>query len=136
MYRLLIAVAGFLLAGLSSCTEATQRSPEETTKAFLSHFKNRDYDAAKKLASQETDRTVGMIKQLMTINEEMKREMPENLITKEFDPNTDFTYSCKEEGQTASCQCCEPSSEECMTINLIQENGQWVVHQPKENNIE
>ena len=125
-----------LFWALSSCGSATKRSPEETTKAFLSHFKEKDFEAAKKYASRDTDQTLDAIGQLAGIAQELGQSTGANLITKDMDLNTDLTYQCTEEGDKATCECCPNGTEICVPIQLIRENGQWVVHQAKETELQ
>lgn len=125
-----------ITALLTSCGNTSSRSPEDTTKQFLSHLAKEDYEGAKAYASRDTDKTLDAIGRLKGILTELDKEPGQNIITKDLDFTKDVTYVCAEEGNKATCKCCEATTDNCTTIELLNENGQWVVHQPKETNVE
>lgn len=125
-----------VLALLTSCGNTNNRTPEETTKRFFSLMAEEDYEGAKAYASRDTDKTLDAISKLKGIFNNLEEEPGQNIITKDLDFTKDVTYTCTEEGNKASCQCCDTTTENCTTIELLNENGVWVVHQPKETNVE
>ena len=125
-----------MLAFIASCENANQLTPEETTKQFLTLMADEDFEGAKKYASKETDKTLEAIGKLKGIFNDLDKEPGENLITKDVNLQEDITYVCAEEGDSANCQCCEKNTDKCTTIQLVKENGQWVVHQSKESELE
>lgn len=124
-----------ILGIFASCDNTNNRTPEETTQLFLSLMADKDYEGAKTYASRETDKALDAIGHLQGIFSNLKQQPGQNLITKDLNLTEDITYTCTEEGNQASCQCCEKATEACTTIKLLNENGQWVVHQPKETEV-
>lgn len=136
MFKPFYTLAFFaVLVLFTSCDNTNNRTPEETTQLFLSLMADKDFKGAKTYASRETDQALDAIGQLQGIFSNLKQQPGQNLITKDLDLTEDITYTCIEEGNKASCECCEKATKACTTIKLLTENGQWVVHQPKETEI-
>ena len=125
-----------VLSLLTSCGNTNNRTPEETTKRFFELMAKEDYDGAKAFASRDTDKTLDAIDRLKGIFNNLEEEPGQNIITKNLDFTKDVTYTCTEEGNKATCKCCDTTTDTCTTIELLTENGTWVVHQPKETSIE
>jgi hypothetical protein len=109
------------------------RSPEETCEEFFDKLADKEYEAAKKYTSGATDAYLDLLKEGMNIFAEMNQAGQNFKGLAQVDDEDNLTYNCTVEGDQATCACTHKSNETLSyNFNLIKENGQWVIHQPKE----
>jgi hypothetical protein len=134
-YTLLIALLAFLLA---SCGAGNNnRTPEKTCAEFITKLANKDYAAAKKYTSAATDPYLDFLTKGAGIFSQMNQEGNNFQALVQVDDANKLNYSCTVKGDDALCNCAQQEDEtKAFTLNLIRENGQWVVHQPKETTVE
>ncbi len=132
MKYLLLAVLGVLF--WSSCESGEGiRTPEETCEEFVDKLADKEFDAAKKYTSGVTDQYLDFLKQGMGIFKEMNQPGNNFKALAEVQDEDQFTYTGSVDGDKATCQCTSKANKDVsLSFKLIKENGQWVIHQPKE----
>ncbi|MGH1337100.1 MAG: hypothetical protein ACRBFS_13330 [Aureispira sp.] len=122
----------------NSCgTGEESRSPEQTCEAFMTKLAAKEYDKAKKFTSRETDPYLDLLTKGAEIFSRMNQEGNNfQAITTVKDANK-LAYTCTTTERTATCNCAHQEDNTLsFSFELIQENGQWVIHQPKETSVE
>lgn len=124
----------------SSCestgTEDTPRSPEETIKSFIAKIKANEFEAAKEFTSARTDPAMDFMKKHFEMLKEMGKEDQTNPLFRDLDVSQDLVIKCTTKDDKTTCECCEDITGNCQNVAVIQENGKWLVDQPKESNVE
>lgn len=129
---------GLLL--LNSCestgTETNKGSAEETMNSFIEKVTAKDYEGAKEFASDRTDITLETLKRAEIISKEINKEGENKMSFRGVDFSQKITVKCTTKEDKTTCECCEEITGNCQNIAVIQENGKWLVDQPKESNVE
>lgn len=140
MKNIVYLVLLFSLYLLSSCestgTETNTGSPEETMNSFIEKVTAKDYEGAKEFASNRTDKSLESLKLAQGMFEEIGKEDQNKMSFQGVDFSQKITVKCSTKEGKAICECCEEITGNCQNIALIQENGKWLVDQPKESNVE
>jgi len=127
MRNLRILLLVFLaLVGLTACA----KKPEPVAKAFFKALENQDFEAAKKLSTQEGQQLLSLIQSLTeNVSEEQKAELLNTkyqvLDTIVDGDNATVTYERWEADS--------PESKESLTIQLKKIDGDWKVHFVKDD---
>jgi len=120
----------------SSGTEESVRSPEETIKSFIDKVKANEFEAAKEFTSAKTDPAMDFMKNHFEMLKKMGKEDQTNPLFRDLDVSQDLAIKCTTKDEKTSCECCEDITGNCQTLAVIQENGKWLIDQPKESNVE
>lgn len=138
MKNILFIALLFSLYTLSSCettgSSGVQGSPEETMNSFIEKVTANDFEGAKAFASNRTDQTLDALKQAQSMFKDMNKENTMSFGQVDFSQKIEVT--CKTTDNKATCDCCEEITGNCKSIRLAQENGKWLVDEPKESNVE
>lgn len=110
---MIIGIAAFFGLLLSSCQ--SKNSPEYVADKFLTHLSNGEFEEASEYATEETGQMLSMA---ATFAGEMMEER---------EKHEDLT--CEIEGDKAKCTY--TVGEEIDTIDLVKQDGKWLVHQEK-----
>lgn len=134
-YLFLLLFFGVLL---SSCgANEDNRSPEQTCEGFMTKLANKEFDKAKKFTSRETDPYMDLLTKGAGIFSQMNQEGNNFQAITSIDDASQLTYDCKTTEKKATCSCVHQEDKAfSLSLALIQENGQWVIHQPKETTVE
>lgn len=97
--------------------------PKEVATKFLTHINAMEFEEAKQYGTKETGELLDMLKGFAAMGgEEQKPE------------NTSFEIKdVKEEGDTATVTYRSEGSEEDETLNLVKQDGKWLVNISKED---
>jgi hypothetical protein len=130
----------FSFSLFSSCestgAETNKSSAEKTMKSFIEKVTAKDFDGAKEFASNRTDKTLETLKRAQIMFKEMNKEDQNKMSFRGVDFNQKVTVKCTTKDDKTTCECCEEITGNCQNIAVIQENGKWLVDQPKESNVE
>lgn len=130
----------FSLYLFSSCestgTEGVKGSPEETMKSFIAKVKANDFEGAKAFTSKRTDPVMDFMKTRIDMLKQMGKEDQINALFGGLDISQNVSIKCTTKDNKTTCECCEEITGNCQSIAVIQENGKWLVDQPKESNVE
>lgn len=123
---------------LGSCDEnGNARTPEETCEEFMDKLADKEYEAAKKYTSGTTDPYLDLLTQGAEVFKMMNQEGNNFQALNRVEDEDNLNYNCTIEGEKATCNCTHKEDKDfSFSFNLIQENGQWVIHQPKETTVE
>lgn len=130
-----------LLIGLtiiSSCEEdGKKRSPQQTCEKFLNKIGKKEFDAAKKYTSRATDPYMDLLTTGTNIFTQMNQKGNNFQAITTIEDENMLTYNCTTTGEKSICKCIHKDNKDIsFAFHLIQENGQWVIHQPKETTVE
>jgi hypothetical protein len=120
IFSILMGVA--LIASLSSCGGSDEKAVAEK---FLNHLNKMEYDEAKALGTKETGEFLDMMKQLSAMGGEAAKEAAakkEPVKIKDSKVEGDkavVTYCCDDKGADA-------------TVNMVKQDGKWLVEMKKE----
>jgi hypothetical protein len=112
-YLMIFGMAAFFGLTLSSCQ--SKNTPEYVADKFLTHLSNGEFEEASKYATEQTGQLLSMAAAFAGDMME-DREKHENL-------------SCEIEGDKAKCTY--TVGDEIDTIDLVKQDGNWLVHQDK-----
>jgi hypothetical protein len=112
----------FLALLCSSCAG----SPDNAANAFMEAVKQGDYEAAKEVSTSDTHKMISLLEMASKLGDQEDLDKLKN---------TQTNCSCAVEGDKANCDCCEPDApkKECVPLNLVQQEGEWLVDMSKEN---
>lgn len=134
-YTFLITLFAILLGSCN--TGNNNRTPEKTCEEFITKLANKEYAAAKKYTSGATDPYLDFLTKGAGIFSQMNQEGNNFQALVQVEDASTLSYSCTTEGDDAQCNCSHQANETLsFSLSLIRENGQWVVHQPKETTAE
>ena len=122
---------------LYSCTSTntTEGSPEDAMSGFIEKITTQDYQGAKEYTSNETDKVLDFMEKRVQMLKTMGKEDQIPALMN----NIDFSqvkFTCKTEGDQATCECCEEVTGNCNDITVIKEGGKWLINSPKESTVE
>ena len=120
MKKILLSLSALLLAAviLVSCNK---NSPKDVANTWLTSFYHMDYDAAKKVSTDDTKNLLSQLQQLSSmISDSSKKEMKKITIT---------IKDVKEEGDkaTVSYMRSDNATGKEEIIKLVKQNNQWLV---------
>jgi len=129
MKKILLSLSALLLAAVVviSCNK---NSPKEVANTWLTNFYHMDYDAAKKVSTEDTKNILAQLQQLSNmISDSSKKEQKKITIT---------IKDVKEEGDKAtvsySTSSDSPNSKNNI-LKLVKQNGQWLVQFSKNDSM-
>ncbi|MFK7797970.1 MAG: hypothetical protein AB8E82_10995 [Aureispira sp.] len=134
-YTILITLFAILLG---SCGAGNNnRTPEKTCEDFIAKLANKEYAAAKKYTSGATDPYLDFLTQGAEIFNQMSQEGNNFQALVQVENASKLSYNCTITGDDALCNCTHQDDKAmAFSLSLIRENGQWVIHQPKETTAE
>lgn len=98
---------------------------------------DKEYGAAKKYTSGATDPYLDFLTKGAEVFKMMNQEGNNFQAMTTVEDEDKLNYDCTIEGDKATCNCTHKEDTSlAFSFNLIQENGQWVIHQPKETTVE
>lgn len=112
-----------LIFGGCKIFESGKNKPEHVAYQFLDHLQKLEYADAKKYSTTETDQILDMMESLLALapdNED--KPMPQNAVI--------IIQKCEISGDDAICRYTTDGVED--KINLVREDGQWLVNISKE----
>jgi len=116
-YFLSFAMVLFLFSSCSLFSKVKKNSPEYAAEMFLTHFQKLEFDEA---AQYGTDKTKIALKILKSLS---------NMVPEETRNQNNFSnaeiQNCTVDGNTA--QCTYTANGKTETINLIRQDGAWLV---------
>jgi hypothetical protein len=118
-FTFMILAAALFMAACGSKADG----PKEVATKFLTHINAMEFEEAKQYGTKETNDLLDMLKSFAAMGgEEQKPEA------------TAFTITdVKEEGETATVTYKSEGSEEAETLNLVKQEGKWLVNISKED---
>ena len=119
-----LAVVAIVLVAFTAC--GSSDSPEKVAEKFLSALGKKDFDGAKSLATKESQGTIDMVASISKMgvgqdNKEAKEPKIENI-------------KCDTKENKSSCTYTSDGQEQ--KLELLKENGKWLVSMKKENPME
>ncbi len=127
MKKLLSSVAIVLLCVLmlASCNS---NSPKNVAEKWLTDFYHMDYKAAKETSTEKTKSVLDMLEQLgAMVPDSQKQNAKKVQVT---------VKDVKEEGDKATATYTVSDDTQEKTINLVKENGKWLVNYTKQDEID
>lgn len=120
-----ILTVGVLIFASTSCGGGGAKKPEDVAKAFVTAIADEDFETAKKHATEETKKMLGMMESMMSEMGDKAgggetgefKEVKEKDIG---DKKGTVTYCCDENGEDDE-------------VKLKKVDGEWKVHMDKEN---
>lgn len=118
-FTFMILAASLFMAACGSKADG----PKEVATKFLTHINAMEFEEAKQFGTKETNELLDMLKGFAAMGgEEQKPEA------------TAFEIKdAKEEGETATVTYRSEGSEEDETLNLVKQDGKWLVNISKED---
>ncbi len=118
MKKIMLSLSGLLLAALFLVSCKT--GPKDVAKTWLTDFYHMDYDAAKKLSTEDTKKLLSQFQELSTmINDSSKKELAKIVVTikdaKIKDTTATVTYTTSD----------VPDKEQAIT--MVRQNDKWLV---------
>ena len=110
---------------LASCQlfRSKTNTPEYVSKVFLEHIQRLEFEEAKEYATEET-------KMMLTFFSNITDLVPDSSRNVATEPDVEI-HECIIQGETA--QCSYIANGKNQTIDLIKEDGKWLVDMKKEN---
>lgn len=126
-FRRVVTISSYILfAGLFLFSCSRGDSPREVAETFLGYYGNNDFERAKDLGTEETDRLLDMLsgfKKMVTDSTEME-EHNYSIVSEKIEGNVaTYTYEDKNKGSEAVQE----------SLTLVKEDGKWKVAMNKEN---
>lgn len=122
----LTSVFSILIVGLFLFSCSREDSPREVAETFLGYIGNNDFERAKDLGTEETDRLMDMLsgfKKMVSDSTEME-EHNYSIVSEKIEGNVAvYTYEDKNKGPEAGLE----------SLTLVKEDGKWKVAMNKEN---
>jgi hypothetical protein len=117
---------GFTIVLASFVIEGEKGSPNEVAKAFLTAMNKADYEAAKKLGTDDT-------KKLLDMTATFAAMMPDSIKKLSAAKKVETIGEPKIEGDKATVSYKESDSPEQKSLSLVKKEGKWLVQQSKDN---
>ncbi len=118
-FTFIVLAAALFMAACGSQADG----PKEVATKFLTHINAMEFEEAKQYGTKETNDLLDMLKGFAAMGGE--QEKPEA---------TAFTITdVKEEGDTATVTYKNEGAEEAVTIELVKQDGKWLVNINKED---
>ncbi len=122
--RTLVCLSGLLLIVFFSCNRGD--SPREVAETFLGYMAANDFERAKELGTEETDRLMDMLNgfKKMVSDSTQLEEHNFSIVAEKIEGNVaTYTYEDKNKGPEAGVE----------SLTLVKEDGKWKVAMNKEN---
>jgi hypothetical protein len=137
IFYLALFFSFFLVASCESPEAGNNKgSAEETMNSFIEKVSAKDFEGAKEFASNRTDKTLETLNRAQIMFKEMNKEDKNKMSFRGVDFSQKVSVKCTSKDDKTTCECCEEVTGNCQSIAVIQENGKWLVDQPKESNVE
>ena len=122
----LLAYVSIVLAAAVIMTGCSKNSPKGVATTFLNGYYHLDYDAAKKVSTEETKNTLNMMQQLSAtfFPDSMKKAAKDIKIN---------IKDVKEEGDKATVTYNTSAVPTDQTLHLVQQKGKWLVQWTKQD---
>jgi hypothetical protein len=125
MKKVFLGLAALLMiVGMVGCSS---NSPKPVAEKFLTSFWHMDYKEAKKYATQDTKDMLDMLEQLSTTMPDSDKVHARNIKVDVKD--------VKEEGDKAVVTFVTSDIKDEKQLNLVKQDGQWLVNLTKNDNI-
>ncbi len=113
-----LVIAAIVVVAFASCGNKAN-TPEAVAEKYLNHLNKKEFDEAKKLATEETGQMLDMMKSFSGVGgtQEVKEVKIENM-------------KCETTEDKSVCKYNADGKEE--TLNLVKKDGKWLVEQKKE----
>lgn len=114
-----LVMAAIVVIAFASCGDKGN-TPEAVATKYLNHLNKKEFDEAKKIATEETGQMLDMMKSFSGVGgatEEVKEIKIENL-------------KCETTEEASVCKYTADGKED--VLNLVKKEGKWLVDQKKE----
>lgn len=117
---LIVALAAIFMFQACETTDG----PDKVTEKFMNHLIAGEFDLAAEYGTEST-------KQMMEMFEALESLGGEGMVDEELEPEKVGDIECEIDGDTAVCRFDEDG--EMAEVQLIKQDGQWLVDMKKEN---
>ena len=114
------AIALLAVITITSCKDSN--TPEKVAEKYLNHIAKKEYDEAKKLATDESAASIDMLKSMDTGKDASKETKKEGKIE---------GMKCDVQGEKATCNYKQDGQDE--KIELVKKGEKWLVEMKKES---
>ncbi len=113
-----LVIAAIVVIAFASCGDKSN-TPEAVATKYLNHINKKEFDEAKKIATEETGQMLDMMKSFSGVGgaQEAKEVKIENL-------------KCETTDEKSVCKYTADGKEE--SLDLVKKEGKWLVDQKKE----
>jgi len=113
-----LVIAAIVVIAFASCGDKAN-TPEAVATKYLNHLNKKEFDDAKKIATEETGQMLDMMKSFSGVGgtQEVKEKKIENM-------------KCETTEDKSVCKYTADGKEE--SIDLVKKDGKWLVDQKKE----
>jgi len=113
-----LVIAAIVVVAFASCGDKAN-TPEKVAEKYLNHLNKKEFDEAKKIATEETGQMLDMMKSFSGVGgaQEVKEVKIENL-------------KCETTEDKSVCKYTAEGKEE--SLDLVKKDGKWLVDQKKE----
>jgi len=113
-----LAIAAFVVVAFASCGDKSN-TPEAVAQKYLTHLQKKEFDEAKKIATEETGQMLDMMKSFSGVGgaQEAKEVKIENLKCETTEDKSVCKYTA--DGKEGS-------------LDLVKKDGKWLADQKKE----
>ncbi|HNX08088.1 MAG TPA: hypothetical protein PKL96_10935 [Bacteroidales bacterium] len=113
-----LVIAAIVVIAFASCGDKGN-TPEAVATKYLNHLSKKEFDEAKKIATEETGQMLDMMKSFAGVGgaQEAKEVKIENM-------------KCETTEEASVCKYTNDGKEE--SLNLVKKEGKWLVDQKKE----
>ncbi len=126
MKKIILSLAVVASAFLYSCGGGSSSNPTEVAKSFLTSLNKMDYDAAKKLGTEDT-------KKMLEMTSTLSAMVPDSVKKLTANKKVDIIGEPVLEGDKATVTYKESDSPEEKKLTLLKKDGKWLVQQTKDN---
>jgi len=126
MKKLILSIAVLAVCTLFSCGGGNSSNPNEVAKSFLTAMNKADYEAAKKLGTDDT-------KKLLDMTATFAAMMPDSIKKLSAAKKVETIGEPKIEGDKATVSYKESDSPEQKSLSLVKKDGKWLMQQSKDN---
>ena len=117
-----LVIVAIVIVAVSACG-GKKNTPEAVAEKFLGHLNKKEYAEAKKLGTENTKQMLDMMESFSGMDKDKKAEVKdvkiENLKCETTDDKAKCTYTAEAKEQT---------------IDLVKQDGNWLVDMKKEGN--
>jgi hypothetical protein len=126
MKKIFLSIAVIASITLFSCGGGSGSKPNEVAKAFLTAMNKADYEAAKKLGTDDT-------KKLLDMTATFTAMMPDSVKKLSAAKKVEIVGEPILDGDKAVVNYKESDSPDQKSLNLVKKDGKWLVQQSKDN---
>ena len=117
-----LVIVAIVIVAVSACG-GKKNTPEAVAEKFLGHLNKKEYAEAKKLGTENTKQMLDMMESFSGMDKDKKAEVKDVKIE---------NLKCETTDDKAKCTYTAEAKEE--TINLVKQDGNWLVDMKKEGN--